>query len=262
MNMQSGKRGAGAASMMLLAGLLGTAAAQAQSPAADKPRLQEISDAELAAMRGRYTLAGNAVAWFGVSLISQWHSGDGQQLAAGLQLGVDLRSGSPRFTYQPTVNIAYQGDAGSLGSTTLRQIDSAGLANPSGFVQAVQLAGDGNQVSNQAELVIRDGPVPQMAAGSAAGSAGAVDGPASVQAWVDGQRAGVTLQLAGQGQVRQWLGGGQVGQSVALASDGSWVSNQLRLEVVRGPAVAGSGLAQNVAQALGSSRGLGNIGGP
>lgn len=260
MNMCCGKRAAGAMTA-LLAGLAGMAAAQAQPPV-EKPGLQEISDAELAAMRGRYTLGGNTVAWFGVSLISQWHSGDGQQLSAGLQLGLDLRSGTPKFSYQPTVNIARVDGADASPDGRVRQIDSSGLANASGFVQAVQLAGDGNRVSNQALLVVRDGPVPAGAAGSAAADAGSQAGAATAQAYVQGQRAGVLLQLAGQGQVQQWLGNGQVGQSVALASDGSWISNQLRLEVVRGPALSGSPLALNVAQALGSSRGLGGIGGP
>lgn len=260
MNMCCGKRAAGAMTV-LLASLAGMASAQAQATV-EPPRLQEISDAELALMRGRYTLAGNAVAWFGISMISQWHSSDGQQLSAGLQLGLDMRSGTPRFSYQPTVNIARIDGSDASADGLVRQIDSSGLANASGFVQAVQLAGDGNRVSNQALLVVRDGPVPAGADGTAAGNAGSQAGAATAQAYVQGQRAGVILQLAGQGQVQQWLGNGQVGQSVALASDGSWVSNQLRLEVVRGPALTGSPLALNVAQALGSSRGLAGIGGP
>lgn len=263
MNTRCGKRPGGAMTTLLLVCLLGAACAQAQGQErpGDKPRLQEISDAELAAMRGRYTLDGNAVAWFGVSMISHWHSADGQQLAAGLQLGIDLRQGTPKFTYQPTINIVQAAMAEAQGGAVVRQIDSSGLGHVSGFVQAVQLAGDGNRVSNQAQLVIGDGQVPEGSSGQP-GSAQGSAGPATVQAYVEGQRAGVILQLAGQGQVQQWLGNGQVGQSVALASDGSWVSNQLRLEVVRGPAVTGGGLAQNVAQALGSSRGLGTIGGP
>ena len=92
MNACCAKRISGKTSGWLLLGLLASTGAQAENRAedraedrADRPRLQEITDAELAAMRGRYTLAGNAVAWFGVSLISQWHSADGQQLNAALQ---------------------------------------------------------------------------------------------------------------------------------------------------------------------------------
>ena len=266
MNACRAKRMSSKTSGWLLLGLLASTCAQAENRAedrADRPRLQEITDAELAAMRGRYTLAGNAVAWFGVSLISQWHSADGQQLNAGLQLNFDLRSGRPRFSYQPTISIGYDDSSSvALNGGSVRHIDSAGLANVDGFVQAVQLAGDGNRVSNQALLIVRDGNPGEAGAEQGPLALDQQAGPASVQAYVDGQRAGVLLQLAGQGQVRQWLGNGQIGQAVALGTDGSWVSNQLRMEVVRTPMSNGVSLTQNVAQALASSRGLGPIGGP
>ena len=39
--------------------------------------LKEIPDPELSLMRGRYTVGGNNVAWFGVTMVSQWQASNG-----------------------------------------------------------------------------------------------------------------------------------------------------------------------------------------
>lgn len=250
----------------VLAGLLATTGAQAANGAPEstplRPGLQELADAEMAAMRGRYTLGGNAVAWFGVTLVSQWQTAGGTDMQAAMRLGFDLRGAQPKLSYQPSVHVVSGEEAASTVDAAVRQVDSAGLANVDGLVQSVQLAGDGSQASNVAMVRVRSGDVPGWAgSGSGGGVALARDGQAQAEAWADGQRASIRLQLAGQGEVRQWLGQGQVGQSVALSTDGSWVSNQLQLEVVRAGQTGLTPLAMNVAQAIGSSRGLG-VGGP
>lgn len=247
----------------VLAGVLVAGIAQADGGAAQgpvlRPGLQELADAELAGMRGRYTLGGNNVAWFGVTMISQWQTAAGSNLNAAMRVGFDMRGGAqPKVSFLPSVQVVSGAEADPAVGPA-RQVDSAGLANVDGLVQSVQLAGDGSQVSNQAQVVVRSGEVPDWGSGTAtgAGQASARDGAASATAWANGQRAGVQLQLVGHGQVSQWLGQGALGQSVALATDGSWVSNRLQLEVVRAGQGASTPLAQNVAQAIGSSRGLG-----
>ena len=47
--------------------------------------LKEIPDPELGLMRGRYTVGGNNVAWFGVTMVSQWQASNGATLQ-GLSL--------------------------------------------------------------------------------------------------------------------------------------------------------------------------------
>lgn len=224
--------------------------------------LSEISDPELALMRGRYTIAGHTVAWFGVTMISQWQTAAGQRVEGGLQVGFDFSGGgSPRMHFTPTVSIGVEGNQDVPLAGAQRSIDSAGLANVGGLLQSVQLAGDGNAVSNRALLVLREGQAPQAGAGgSEPGSrdgsqvqAGAVSASASV----DGQRAGVLLSIAGQGSVAQWIGGGQLGQTIALSSDGATVSNRMQLDLVRGAVAANVPLAQGVAQAIGATQGLG-----
>lgn len=44
-------------------------------------------------MRGRYTVGGNTVAWFGVTMVSQWQAGNGAALQGALTLGMDFRGG-------------------------------------------------------------------------------------------------------------------------------------------------------------------------
>ena len=58
--------------------------------------LKEIPDPELSLMRGRYAVGGNTVAWFGVTMISQWQAGNGSMLQGALTLGMDFRGGGSR----------------------------------------------------------------------------------------------------------------------------------------------------------------------
>mgnify|MGYP006164438021 CR=1 FL=1 len=121
--------------------------------------LKEIPDPELNLMRGRYTVGGNNVAWFGVTMISQWQGPNGAVVQGALTLGMDFRNGgTPKLSFQPSVHVT-AADA-PLPTTAGRSIDSTGLANASGLVQSVQVAGDGNTARNVTTLTVRDGAVP------------------------------------------------------------------------------------------------------
>jgi hypothetical protein len=68
--------------------------------------LKEIPDPELNLMRGRYTVGGNTVAWFGVTMVSQWQASNGSVLQGALTLGMDFRGGgSPKLSFQPSVHV-------------------------------------------------------------------------------------------------------------------------------------------------------------
>ncbi|MGF6416828.1 hypothetical protein ABH900_000289 [Stenotrophomonas sp. AN71] len=217
--------------------------------------LKEIPDPELSLMRGRYTVGGNNVAWFGVTMLSQWQAGNGATLQGALSLGMDFRSGgAPKLTFQPSVHVT-PADA-PLPDTSGRRIDSSGLANASGLVQSVQIAGDGNAARNATTLTVRNGDVPALTA-DGAHSATAQQSGASASAVLDGNQARLTLQVDGQGLVQQWIRNGSVGQGIALAGDGQIASNQLRLELVRSAMGGNLPLSQNVAQAIALNRGMG-----
>ncbi len=217
--------------------------------------LQEIPDPELNLMRGRYTVGGNAVAWFGVTMASQWQAGNGSVLQGVLTLGMDFRgAGGPKLSFQPSVRVT-AADA-PLPQAQGRHIDSSGLANASGLVQSVQVAGDGNVARNAATLVVRDGAVPALP-GDGTHSLSAQQAGMSASAVLDGNQARLQLQVDGQGLVQQWIRNGSVGQGIALSGDGQIASNQLQLELVRDTAGGNLPLSQNVAQAIAMNRGMG-----
>ena len=217
--------------------------------------LKEIPDPELNLMRGRYTVGGNNVAWFGVTMVSQWQGANGSSVQGALTLGMDFRQGStPRLMFQPHVQVT-NADA-PMPTADGRSIDSSGLANATGLVQAVQVAGDGNTARNVTTLTVRDGAVPTTT-DDGNRIAQMQQGGTRATAVLDGNQARLMLQIDGQGLVQQWIRNGSVGQGIALAGDGQIASNQLRLELVRDTVGGNPPLSQNVAQAIALNRGMG-----
>src|SRR5690625_4533181 len=89
---------------LLLGGLLYSAPALAQqASAASGNGLTEIPDPELGLMRGRFTVGNNQVLWFGVSMISNWHTTGGQRLQGQLDIGFDFSNGDPVVSFTPNV---------------------------------------------------------------------------------------------------------------------------------------------------------------
>lgn len=222
--------------------------------------MQELADNELNAMRGRYTVDDHTVAWFGVRMISTWQTASGQVLQGTLAFGMDFSNGrgQPTLTFTPSVSITgADAPVPMPASSGNRSVDGSGLANVGGLLQSVQVAGDGNFASNVTQLTVRDGDAPAAdASGASSGAASLSDGDANVSVGFDGQSAAVRLTIAGQGAVQQWIRNGSLGQSVQLAADDQNVSNRLEIELVRQSVSANTPLAQNVAQAIGLTRGI------
>ncbi|MGN6705127.1 MAG: hypothetical protein ACTHJO_03640 [Rhodanobacter sp.] len=224
--------------------------------------VEEIPDAELGDMRGRYVAGDNTVAWFGVKMISTWRSDTGQLLQGALALSMDFRASGTRpvIRFEPSVTITGAGTPPPAHAGA-RGVDDSGLANISGVRQSVQVAGDGNQVGNVTRLTISDDD--QAAATTAAenpaltASAAARQGDASALASFDGHGARVLLTIEGQGAVEQWIRSGSVGQSVQITSDNQWIGNLMDIEMVRGRVSTSLPLTQSVAQAIYLARGIG-----
>lgn len=233
----------------------------AETPQKPGKGLHEIPDPELNLMRGRYTVGGNAVAWFGVTMISTWQTTTGQSLQGSMQLGMDFSKGGnvPKVTFTPSVSITAAN--APLPDTSGRSIDGSGLDNVAGVSQSVQIAGDGNRASNVMHLNVRNDGIVPGSSGAVAGNASAQSGDASAVASFDGNSARLQLTIQGQGAVQQWLRSGSVGQGVQLTSDGQLVSNRLQIDLVRESMAGNLPLAQNVAQAITLNRGIGGIGG-
>lgn len=272
----------------LALGHFGTPAWASDAPAASG--LQEIPDAELATMRGRYTIGDNAVAWFGVQMISTWQNTAGQVLQSSLAMNMDFTHGAaaPQVSFRPSVSIT-RPDAPlpPTPPTTgpSRSVDGSGLTNVRGVTQSVQVAGDSNLANNVTQLTVQDGGSPPTGNGGttdtrvasniappATGSNGNTSGPnagastavaaaygdgTSAVASVDGHGADVQLTIDGQGMVQQWIRNGSIGQSVQLTADNQWVSNRMEINLIRQTIAGNTQLAQNVAQAISLARGIG-----
>lgn len=286
-----------AALLLAVLGVHPAQAADAPSEAKARPGkgLSEIPDPELNLMRGRYTVNGTSVAWFGVTMVSQWQAGN-QSAQSALTLGMDFSHGTntPKVSFTPSVTVT-AADA-PLPVTPGRTVDSSGLQNVAGMTQSIQVAGDSNVASNTTHLNVRDASAPasaeqstQQASTQQASTQQASTEPASTaqtatqqvasqqpapqQAGVqqasvqqggvsavaqqDGNSASVKLDIQGVGAVQQWIRNGSVGQSIAISSDGQSVRNRMQIDLVRQTLASSGSLNQNVAQAMTLVRGIG-----
>lgn len=240
---------------LLLAGAPAVAAPPDPTPV--HAPLSEIPDAELGNMRGRYVVGNDLVAWFGVTMTSSWQTASGQSLQGALQLGMDFsRGGTPTLSFEPTVSITAS-DAPLPNAASAASVDASGLANVSGLVQSVQVAGDHNAVGNVTALRVREGTAPAATVSSGADTRVASAPGMQVSAGVTDGIAQVRLQVDGQGLATQWLQSGSAGQSVQLAGNGQQIHNQLQIDLVRQSLPVSANLQRDVAQAIGLHRGAG-----
>ena len=145
-------------------------------------------------------------------MVSQWQASNGTTLQGSLTLGMDFRgAGAPKLSFQPSVHVT-AADA-PLPDTHGRSIDSSGLANASGLVQSVQVAGDGNVARNVTTLTVREGGVPAVLS-DGAGNVTAQPAGASATAVLEGNQAHLLLQVDGQG----WCSSGSAMAASARAS--------------------------------------------
>lgn len=239
-------------------------AAPVDTGSASRPQhssgLHDISDPELNTMRGRYTVGTNAVAWFGVTMISTWQTSTGQTLQGTLAVSMNFgaNAATPQISFQPSVSIT-SANAVVPMPVTGRSIDSSGLANVNGVTQSVQVAGDGNQANNIVRMNVRNGDVPSAtnASNASQGYSTTQQDGASASVNFDGHNAAVQLDVNGVGTVQQWIRDGSLGQSVQLAADNQAASNLMEIDLVRQSLSSSTQLSQSVAQAITLTRGIG-----
>ena len=237
----------------------GTPGERIPQPASD---IQPVSDSTLDNMRGRFITGAGQILYFGVEMLSTWHSPDGRVLSGTALLSFDFSKGVPQVTFVPTVSIVQGSGSGSgaLVDTTGRSIDASGLANVSGIAQGIQIVGDHNSAGNSTELHVTT-TLPAGAGAGIAGNAALAVGDANASVALQPDSMAVTLGVDGQGSLRQIIrgdasGGGSVLQTVSLLGDGHDVGNQLRITLVQPSTGAALQLRQNVALSLGLLQGL------
>jgi hypothetical protein len=125
--------------------------------------IHDVTDSELATMRGRYTVGDNTVVWFGVEMISTFQTNTGQTVQGTMTLGMNFSKNpnSPQVSFVPTVTIttpdAPLPTASTVQSLVSRSVQSGGIASVGGLVQSVQVAGDNNATANVTSLNIQNG---------------------------------------------------------------------------------------------------------
>ena len=237
----------------------------------------EVPDSGLAEMRGRFVSNnGNDLLYFGVEMTTQWQTGAGELAIAGVSLAANMPQGqlnAANVQIRPHLTLVRTADPppetpvqdGPIRTATL---GGNGFATATGVVQAIQVAGDTNQVVNDLYINIQKQP-----GGTGPGTANG--GPlltktgtqelvsdsgtkASVQA--GNNRLGVTVSVPDQGEVIQQIRGGQAGailQQARVFSDVNVVHNVITLYAQMAPlSQIQSAINTNLEAAIYSLRGL------
>jgi hypothetical protein len=199
--------------------------------------LQEVSDAELDHMRGKFIASNNQVMYFGVAMVSQWQTPAGDLVTAGANLNIDFHNGNgntPTAHFVPTVTIVSNGAPAGPSGNTNEVSGGAGLANVSGITQSIQVAGQSNRIRNDIDM-----QVDLQGGGSISGAVQGQDGPMSATG-SDGSiatvtladnRIGVAIDVPGQGQVLQQIRDNGMMQTVQIGGDMNQIHNQLTMNI-------------------------------
>ncbi len=169
----------------------------------------EVSDQELAQMRGRYVLPDRIIS-FGVVMTSTWQNGAGQVI--GAQVALNVANGQ----IQPSLYVRQISSSGAgngsvvTGSGTIT--GGAGLDNVQGIVQSVRTAGDLNAGLNDLRLRITTGGGETLVDPDAQPWSGSQDfSNAAGLVRVSARAGGISIALnasQGQGSSSQQIGGG------------------------------------------------------
>lgn len=196
----------------------------------------ELSDAELAQLRGRYVLPDRIIS-FGVVMTSTWANASGQVI--GAQVGMSLASGQLQpVLYATPINRAGGGSA-SVGRNPVaggngQVIGGAGLDGVRGVVQSVRVAGDGNQGENGMDIRISNGGVASVPTDAQAWTNGQTwsNGAGTVSLSSQGGGLAIAIQAGnGQGTASQQLGAGGMAQHSVIGGNLNTVRNMASLDI-------------------------------
>lgn len=215
-------------------------AAGMQAHAAPALQPVELSDRELAQLRGRYVLPDRIIN-FGVTMNTLWQNAAGQAIGAQASLQVQAN-------LQPQLSVSFIDQAGSgatLPAASGQIIGGAGLAQVDGVVQSVRSAGDFNRANNQIELEIHKNqaaPVSNGAQVIANGAHGFSNSAGQINVLTNAQGLHMQLSAAGQGTASQQLGQGGIRQQAEMLGSLNRVQNLTTLSVGLRERLEGAGL--------------------
>ena len=226
----------------------------------------EVSDAELASMRGRF-VDGRSVTFFGIRMHTQWQRQGGHDFNMEMHINFDLSEGR----YRPLLTMFHTRDLGTPtegpSTSSLENVsDNGALENISGVVQNIQVAGDSNAVHNGVEWTVTDQPGTQdftdlIEIDGSGNQTHVSDDGVATQVSVGANGIGYQVDVPDVGTVsqqisRSQLSGGNILQSTQLDSNLNSVLNRIGLTVELSPAAVDQTRLQRFHRALDNIRGL------
>lgn len=217
--------------------------------------MQEVSDADLGHMRGKFA-SNNQVLYFGVEMASQWQTPNGSLVTAGANLDIDFRNqngNTPSVHYVPTVTITQQGQTIQSSQNGSANVVSGGggLANVNGVSQSIQVAGKDNGIRNDISMQVDvtstqgGGSIPGAIQGQA-GTVSTTGGDGTVASvTLSNNSIGLNVTVPGQGQILQQIRNQGVFQAARIGGDANLIHNQITMHI--GLSQAGLGVGSMAA---------------
>lgn len=201
--------------------------------AANLFRAAELSDNELAELRGRYVMPGRII-HFGVTMSTLWENGAGQSLGAAVSFHVDNKAQPSLYVTDLSSQQQDISNGTTINPGTGQMLGGGGLTDVQGISQSVRSAGDFNDGLNSLEVIVsrsEDNPgppagsTPWVGAHTFSGVVGNVS--------VDRQGGGlkILLDAGSQGSALQQIGNGNIAQQANFTGDMNSVRNLATLNV-------------------------------
>jgi hypothetical protein len=222
-------------------------------------RVQAIDDMQMAAVAGKYTVAGEVVG-MNLTMASSWQSANGQNLEGKAMLSIALpQSGHAQARYgtqvsatDPQQTSASTGDAPGTVST------GSGLQGINGVSQVIQIAGDNNGAANHAQVNVTTAPIGTLTGNGQLNASYRAANGAQASAAITGNGVSLRLTMPGAGIAGQQINAGNLAniqQNIQFAADRQQVMNQLQLQLQIQPPSGALLASSGVGQALNMLRG-------
>lgn len=196
---------------------------------------QPIPDAQMAHMRGRYLAPGGVVS-FGINMVSEWTSPDGERLTAGATADIGLgANGRPTLSFTPNLTVwsPPSGAPAYVAPGTARVAGGNGILSVAGVGQSIQVAGNSDSVGNDAAISIEAGGIaPQAGAQHSAGTR-TLTSPtgAVVSAGLGSGGMDVSIVVPNAGRALQRLGATNFVQQAQVSGDLQQVENMTTIQL-------------------------------
>ncbi len=195
----------------------------------------EVSDSQLAEMRGRYVLP-DRIIHFGVTMSSLWQNAAGQTSGANVVFQVNENSQPSLYVTNLETEMAGSSVGNGVNEGLGQVIGGAGLGEVSGISQSVRSAGDFNEGLNDLQIVITHGAQTQTPVDGVApweSNVSHTSQGAAGEVMISTVGGGLKMQIdaGSQGMAMQQIAAGSIIQQAVFTGDSNSLRNQTTLNV-------------------------------